>query len=91
MLGQQQGIILRAILEQTGLRRACIAGGDTSGYVAQQLEIVALEILNPIAPGAPLCRATSRLPQFERLEIAFKGGQNGKENYFEAIQLGYAG
>ncbi len=91
MLGQQQGMILRAILEETGLRRACIAGGDTSGYVAQQLEIVALEILNPIAPGAPLCRATSRLPQFKRLEIAFKGGQNGKEDYFEAIRMGYAG
>jgi uncharacterized protein YgbK (DUF1537 family) len=90
LLGRQQGIVLRTILERTGLKRACVAGGDTSGHVAQQLGIFALEILTPIAPGAPLCRASSRHPQFDGLEISFKGGQNGITDYFGAIQRGYA-
>jgi uncharacterized protein YgbK (DUF1537 family) len=90
LLGRQQGVVLRTILERTGLKRACVAGGDTSGHVAQQLGIFALEILTPIAPGAPLCRASSRHPQFDGLEISFKGGQNGSIDYFGAIRRGYA-
>lgn len=89
-LGKQQGLILRTILERTGLKRACVAGGDTSGHVAHQLGISALEVLTPIAPGAPLCRASSREGQFDGLQISFKGGQNGGMDYFGAIQRGHA-
>jgi uncharacterized protein YgbK (DUF1537 family) len=89
ILGKQQGILLRAILEKTGRRRVCVAGGDTSGQVAQQLDIFALEILIPIAPGAPLCRASSRLSQFNGLQISFKGGQNGGADYFGAVLQGH--
>ena len=90
VLGQQQGLILRALLEQTGLRRTVVCGGDTCGYVARQLGIFALQAVIPIAPGAPLCRASSDNPQFDGLEIALKGGQNGKANYFECILRGSA-
>jgi 3-oxoisoapionate kinase len=88
LLGKQQGLILRAILERSGLKRACVAGGDTSGHVAHQLGISALEILGPISPGAPLCRATSAHRHIDGLQIAFKGGQNGGIDYFRAIQQG---
>lgn len=89
-LGKQQGQILRALLEETGLRRACVAGGDTSGHTALQLGIYALEMAIPIAPGAPLCRASSDQPAFDGLEISLKGGQNGLANYFGQIQQGHA-
>lgn len=90
LIGQEQGRILRAILEKTGLRRACVAGGDTSGYVARELGIFALEVLVPIAPGGPLCWAASQTPRFDGLEISLKGGQVGQAPYFEQIQQGHA-
>jgi uncharacterized protein YgbK (DUF1537 family) len=67
-----------------------VAGGDTSGYSALQLGIYALEMAIPIAPGAPLCRASSDQSQFDGLEISLKGGQNGQANYFEQIRRGQA-
>ncbi len=87
-LGTQQGKILREVLERTGLKRACVAGGDTCGYAAKQLGIYALQVLTPIAPGAPLCRASSDNPRFDGLEISLKGGQNGVADYFVRILHG---
>jgi 3-oxoisoapionate kinase len=43
-----------------GVRRAAIAGGDTSGHAAQHLGIDALTALAPPAPGAPLCTRPTR-------------------------------
>jgi uncharacterized protein YgbK (DUF1537 family) len=87
-LAEQQGIILRELLEATRLRRAAIAGGDTSSHAARQLGIYALELLTPIAPGSPLCRASSSDPRFDGLEIALKGGQGGRADYFGSILTG---
>ena len=88
ILGVQLGQILRVLLAESGLRRACVAGGDTSGFVAPQLGIYALEMIMPTAPGSPLCRASSHEPQFDGLEIVLKGGQVGQANYFGVIQQG---
>jgi 3-oxoisoapionate kinase len=87
-LAEQQGIVLRELLEATGLRRAVIAGGDTSSHAARQLGIYALELLTPIAPGSPLCLASSNTPRFDGLEIALKGGQGGQADYFGRILTG---
>jgi uncharacterized protein YgbK (DUF1537 family) len=87
-LGEQQGLMLRTLLEVTGLRRACVAGGDTSSYAARQLGIYALEMLVPIAPGAPLCRASSHETRFEGLEISLKGGQVGQTHFLGQIRAG---
>ena len=54
------------ILERTGLRRACVAGGDTCGFAAKQLGIFALQMVIPVAPGAPLCRASSDAARLRR-------------------------
>lgn len=89
-LGSQQGQILKAILQKSGLKRACVAGGDTCGYASLQMGIFALQVLMPIAPGAPLCVASSNDQQFDGLQISLKGGQNGKDDYFVAIQKGRA-
>ncbi len=87
-LARAQGEILARIVATTGLRRVCVAGGDTSGYVARALGIYALEMATPVAPGAPLCRAHSSVPAFNGLEISLKGGQNGQADYFEQIRRG---
>jgi len=87
-LGTQQGLILRELLERTRLKRACVTGGDTCGHAAHQLGIYALEILMPVAPGAPLCRARSHNPTFDGLQISLKAGQVGKPDYFGSILRG---
>ncbi|WP_020528127.1 four-carbon acid sugar kinase family protein [Flexithrix dorotheae] len=88
IIGKAMGKIMKSLLEKHGKIRVVSAGGDTSGYVSRELGIYALETLCPIAPGAPLCVAHSKNPAFDGLEISLKGGQNGKENYFEAILNG---
>lgn len=87
-LGRQQGAILREILEESALDRICVAGGDTSGFVAPALDVYALELLRPLAPGGPLCRASSDDDRFDGLEIALKGGQVGQADYFGLVRDG---
>ncbi|QLG27325.1 four-carbon acid sugar kinase family protein [Halorarum halophilum] len=91
-LGRQQGRILRDVLAETGLERACVAGGDTSGYVVPELGIYALEFAAPVGPGSPLCRARSHVDTFDGLEIALKGGQvetaAEEPNFFDAVRNG---
>lgn len=87
-LGQRQGEILREILDRRDIDRVCVAGGDTSGHVAPALDIYALEMLVPLAPGSPLCRAYSGDERFDGLEIALKGGQVGQPDFFGLVQDG---
>jgi uncharacterized protein YgbK (DUF1537 family) len=88
IIGRQQGLILRALLEETGIRRVCVAGGDTCSYTLRQLDIHSLELLMPIAPAAPLCRAFSDNPRFDGLQVASKGGQIGRPDYFLQVLEG---
>lgn len=90
-LGTQQGLVLRALLERVPeLRRVCVAGGDTCSHAVRQLDIRALEVLAPLAPGGPLCRATARTPRFDGLEIVLKGGQVGKADFYGVVLRGSA-
>lgn len=88
LLGEQQGRIVYEILQHTDVNRTCIAGGDTSGAVINDLAITALEPLAPVARGAPLCRAQSEDPVTNGLEIAFKGGQTGDDAFFTDVKQG---
>ncbi len=74
-------------LKASQLKRVCVAGGDTSSYVARSLGIEALEMVAPLSPGAPLCRARACGPA-NGIEFNFKGGQVGDVSYFEAVRLG---
>lgn len=87
-LGAALGGIARVAIERTKCRRLLVAGGDTSGYAAVTLGISALEMIAPLAPGAPLCRAHAPGSPVDGLEINFKGGQVGAENYFGAVARG---
>jgi uncharacterized protein YgbK (DUF1537 family) len=84
-LGDQLGRILRELLEVTPLRRVVVAGGDTSGHVVRQVGIEVLEVVMPLAPGAPLCRASSGRAAVDGLEIVLKGGQIGRSDFFGRI------
>jgi len=67
------------------LKRVIIAGGDTSSYAARAMEIEAVEMICPLAPGAPLCRAYSSNKLIDGLEVNFKGGQVGAGDYFGMV------
>lgn len=85
MLGEALGQILLRILTRGRMKRAVVAGGDTSFFVARTLGIEALEMVAPVAPGCPLCRAHIPGSPLDGLEICFKGGQVGREDYFDTL------
>lgn len=88
-LGPKLGRILQGILERKKFTRAGVAGGDTSGYVARELGIEALEAIAPVAPGSPLCRAHAD-NSLHGLEVIFKGGQVGKIDVWGTMLHGTA-
>ena len=67
------------------VHRVCIAGGDTSSYAARAMGIKALEMIAPLTPGAPLCRAHAPGSPADGCEIVFKGGQVGAKDYFQTV------
>lgn len=89
-LGQALGTILRSLVERENLRRAVIAGGDTSSHALKELRIEALTLLLPLpqTPGSPLCVAHGGHPPTNGLQIALKGGQVGADGYFSQIRDG---
>ncbi len=86
-IGASLGRVLDATLRGSGLRRAVISGGDTSGHGARQLGLYALSALAPTIPGAALCRAHAD-GMHDGLELALKGGQMGSADYFGWIRAG---
>jgi 3-oxoisoapionate kinase len=88
ILGVNFGRLLRDLLLKTGIKRAAISGGDTSGHATRQLGIYALTALAPTLPGASLCMAHSSKAEMHGLQLALKGGQMGSEDYFDWIRQG---
>jgi uncharacterized protein YgbK (DUF1537 family) len=70
----------------TGVRRAVLAGGDTSSHAVQQLGAYALTWAAELDPGAPLCRAWSDEPAIDGLELVLKGGQIGGVDFFGRVR-----
>lgn len=89
-IGSALGDVLGAVLRKGGLKRAIVAGGDTSGRATAALGVYALEAAVPIAPGSPLCFAAADDPALDGLEIALKGGQVGGPDYFAQVRNGGA-
>lgn len=88
LYGTALGLIVLGVAGKTSLQRVVIAGGDTSGYVARAMGIEAVEMIAPLSPGAPLCRAFAPGAATNGLEVNFKGGQVGAENYFVSVLEG---
>jgi uncharacterized protein YgbK (DUF1537 family) len=87
-LGRFLGAVLDRVLADTDIRRVCVAGGDTSGYVARELGVRSLEFVAPIAPGSPLCRMHAPGRAADGREVCFKGGQVGRDDFFEWLRGG---
>ncbi len=87
-IGAALGGVLRDALARAPIRRAVIAGGDTSGYAMSALGIFALTAIAPTIPGAAICRAHSTDTRLDGIEIALKGGQMGTRDYFDWIRCG---
>ena len=87
-LGTTLGSMAKDAVINTAIRRIVIAGGDTSSYAARAMEIDAVEMIAPLIMGAPLCRAYSKNKKIDGLEVNFKGGQVGSEDYFNLMVAG---
>lgn len=92
LIGRSLGRILNRLVVEQSLKRAVIAGGDTSSHALGQLGVDALTVRMPFpqSPGSPLCVAHSRAAGIDGLEIALKGGQVGTDAYFVDIRDGVA-
>lgn len=86
--GTALGRIAKAVAEQTDIKRIVIAGGDTSSYAARAMGIEAVVMTAALVPGAPLCKASAPGSPIHDLEVNFKGGQVGGENYFSIVKAG---
>ena len=82
ILGTALGSIASKLISQTRVDRLIVAGGDTSSYAARALGIEALKMIASWSAGAPLCKAYSSDKAIDGLQVNFKGGQVGNENYF---------
>ena len=87
-LGAHLGSLLLEWIRRSGVRRVVIAGGDTSSHAARRLGVEALTFAGLLSPGAPLCRAHSKDPAVDGLELVLKGGQVGPEDFFERVRKG---
>jgi len=87
-IGAALGRLLARLLRETGIRRAVISGGDTSGHAARQLDLFAFSALAPTIPGAALLDAHSNDPDLAGLQLALKGGQMGSADFFGWIKQG---
>ena len=87
-IGRGLGRILARLVADHNLRRVVVAGGDTSSHAVKELSIKALELLVPLpaCPGSPLCRAFRSNDSVGDLEVAFKGGQVGTDDYFRIVR-----
>lgn len=81
-LGTALGDVARQLIQKTGIKRLVVAGGDTSSYAARALGIESVEMIAPLAPGAPLCCARAKEKHVNGLQVCFKGGQVGCEDFF---------
>lgn len=72
-------------LKQRGWQRFIVAGGETSGVVAQSLGVTAFHIGPTISPGVPWVRDIE-----QPLSLALKSGNFGDEQFFRRAQTEFS-
>jgi uncharacterized protein YgbK (DUF1537 family) len=86
VLGQALGELARKIILSSKVRRLILSGGDTAGRITQTLGIWALQVGRSVGVPAPLCYVYSAYPEMNGLQVAYKGGQVGGDNYFDMVR-----
>ncbi|HEX4768618.1 MAG TPA: four-carbon acid sugar kinase family protein [Lichenihabitans sp.] len=89
-LAAAAGALLDGTLRRVPLDRFVVAGGDTSTAAVKRLGIDALEMVAPLVPGAPLCRALAPGRDLHGRELVLKGGQMGGPDFFLHAKAGRA-
>ena len=87
-LATAAGVLLEQVLRRVKLERFVVAGGDTSTAAIKKLGIDALEMVAPLFPGAPLCRALAPGRDLHGRELVLKGGQMGGPDFFLQARAG---
>jgi len=72
-------------LKAHGWQRFIVAGGETSGVVAQSLDVTAFHIGPTISPGVPWVRDIH-----QPLSLALKSGNFGDEQFFRRAQTEFS-
>ncbi len=67
-----------ALVEEAGVRKIVLAGGETSGAVVSRLGVKTLRIGPEICPGVPWTESIGE----RRLALALKSGNFGEEDFF---------
>ena len=88
VLASAAGGLLDGVLKRVVLARFVVAGGDTSTAAVKQLGIDAIEMVAPLFPGAPLCRALAPGRDLHGRELVLKGGQMGGPDFFLQAKAG---
>jgi uncharacterized protein YgbK (DUF1537 family) len=86
LIGDALGEIARRVFEKGVVRRMVVSGGDTAGRIQKHLHVLALQIARPVGLAAPLCYMYSSNRRLNGAEVAFKGGQIGRTEYFGQVQ-----
>jgi uncharacterized protein YgbK (DUF1537 family) len=81
-------MVAKEAVKRSGIKRLVISGGDTSSYAARAMDIEAVEMVAPLIVGAPLCKTYSKNKMMDGIEVNFKGGQVGTDNYFGTLLNG---
>jgi uncharacterized protein YgbK (DUF1537 family) len=71
--------VVAQIVEQVGLNRLVVAGGETSAAVCSRLGISGMQIWQEIQPGLPSCLTLTRPPLF----LVLKSGSFGSAAFLE--------
>ncbi|PCI53546.1 MAG: Hrp-dependent type III effector protein [Alphaproteobacteria bacterium] len=74
-----QARLAKSLVDNFGVKKLIVAGGETSSAVAAALDIQALRIGAEIAPGVPWTESISDQP----INLAFKSGNFGDEKFFQ--------
>jgi 3-oxoisoapionate kinase len=87
LLAETLGRITKQVILASGVRRAVLAGGDSSGRITKFLDIEAIQVGKSLGASAPICYIYSFHPAISGLQIAFKGGQIGEADYFDLVRV----
>lgn len=68
-------------LQEAGVERFIVAGGETSGIVTKSLDVKGFYIGPAIAPGVPWVRSINNA-----VSLTLKSGNFGKEDFFQKAQ-----
>ncbi len=82
--GPRLGAIVKKILEKHPVERIGVSGGETSGYLAEALNISDLRASASVAVGTPLCEAKAD-GLVDSTEIVFKEGKIGAPNLWSSM------